>query len=147
VVTTTEAAKLAKYPDVIALVNVPKVVPEIPYEFGMAREEYIQKNPETMYRLTKAIIEANRWIAANKTGTVEVAKKFLPEESVEDLSKAYDLVDPRIWGVNGDVSEASYKYTADFLKRVGYLETPLPYDKFFDRRFVDRAVKELGGRK
>ncbi len=147
VVTTTEAAKLAKYPDVIALVNVPKVVPEIPYEFGMAKEEYIQKNPETMYRLTKAIIEANRWIAANKAGTVEVAKKLLPEESVEDLGKAYDLLDPRIWGVNGDVSEASYKYTADFLKRVGYLETPLPYDKFFDRRFVDRAVKELGGRK
>jgi NitT/TauT family transport system substrate-binding protein len=144
VVTNTEVAKLASYPEILDLVNVPKVVPEIPYEFGMAKDDYIQKNTDTLYKLAKAIIEANRWIAANKAGTIEVARKILPEESPEVLSKTYDLADPRLWGVNGDISEASYKYTADFLKKVGYLENPVPYNQFFDRRFVDRAVKELG---
>jgi len=144
VVTNTEAAKLASYPEIAALVNVPKIVPEIPYEFGMAREDYIQKNPDTLYKLTKAIIEANRWIAANKSGTVEVARKVLPDESAEVLSRAYDMADPRLWGVNGDISEASYKYTVDFLLKVGYMEKPVPYGQFFDRRFVDRALKELG---
>jgi len=144
VVTNTEAAKLAQYPEILDLVNVPKVVPEIPYEFGMATEDYIQKNSETIYKLTKAIIESNRWIAANKAGTVEIAKKILPDESTEVLGKAYDMADPRLWGVNGDITEASYKYTADFLLKVGYMETPVPYDKFFDRRFVDRVLKELG---
>ncbi len=144
VVTNTEVAKLVNYPEIIDLVNVPQVVPEIPYEFGMARADYIQKNADTLYKLAKAIIEANRWIVANKAGTVEVAKKILPEESVEVLSKTYDLADKRLWGVNGDITEASYNYTAEFLKKVGYLETPVPYNQFFDRRFVDRAVKELG---
>jgi len=144
VVTNTEAAKLAQYPEVVALVNVPKIVPEIPYEFGMATEDYIQKNADTLYKLAKAIIESNRWIAGNKAGTVEIAKKILPEESTEVLGRAYDMADPRLWGVNGDITEASYNYTAEFLKKVGYLETPVPYDKFFDRRFADRAVKELG---
>jgi NitT/TauT family transport system substrate-binding protein len=144
VVTTTEVAKLDKFPDIIPLVNVPKVVPEIPYEFGMAKEEWIQKNADKVQRMTKAIIEANRWIATNKAGTVEVAKKILPDESTEALGKAYDLVDPRIWGVNGDLSEASYNYTADFMKKVGFLKEALPYKEFFDRRFVDRALKELG---
>jgi NitT/TauT family transport system substrate-binding protein len=147
VVTNTEVAKLASYPDIIDLVNVPKVVPEIPYEFGMAKDDYIQKNIDTLYKLAKAIVEANRWIAANKAGTVEVAKKILPDESVETLTKTYELADPRLWGVNGDISEASYDFTVAFLKKVGYLETPVPYKQFFDRRFVDRAVKELGGRK
>jgi len=144
VVTNTEVAKLVGYPEIIDLVNVPKVVPEIPYEFGMAREDYIQKNADTLYKLAKAIIEANRWIVANKAGTIEVGKKILPEESIEVLTKTYELADPRLWGVNGDISEASYKFTADFLKKVGYLENPVPYNQFFDRRFVDRAVKELG---
>ena len=144
VVTNTEAAKLAQYPEVVALVNVPKIVPEIPYEFGMATEDYIQKNADTLYKLAKAIIESNRWIAGNKAGTVEIAKKILPEESTEVLGRAYNMADPRLWGVNGDITEASYNYTAEFLKKVGYLETPVPYDKFFDRRFADRAVKELG---
>jgi ABC-type nitrate/sulfonate/bicarbonate transport system substrate-binding protein len=144
VVTNTEVAKLASYPDILDLVNVPKVVPEIPYEFGMARQDYIQKNTDTLYKLARAIIEANRWIAANKAGTVEVAKKILPDESPDVLSKTYDLADPRLWGVNGDITEASYNYTVNFLKKVGYLETPVPYNQFFDRRFVDRAVKELG---
>jgi NitT/TauT family transport system substrate-binding protein len=144
VVTNTEAAKLASYPDIVDLVNVPKVVPEIPYEFGMVREDYLQKNADALYKLTKAIIESNRWIAANKAGTIEVAKKILPEENPEVLNKAFDMADPRLWGVNGDISESSYKFTVEFLKKVGYLETPVPYDKFFDRRFVDRALKELG---
>jgi len=143
-VTSMEAAKLAKYPDIVALADVPKLVPEIPYEFGMVREDYIQKNSDIVYRITKAIIEANRWIAANKAGTVEIVKKILPDENVEDLTKAYEMLDPRIWGVNGDLSKGSYDYTADFLKKVGYLKAPVPYDKFFDRRFVDRALKELG---
>jgi len=147
VVTNTEVAKLGSYPDIIDIVNVPKVVPEIPYEFGMAKDDYIQKNQETIYKLAKAIIESNRWIATNKAGTVEVARKILPDEPAEVLSKTYDLADPRLWGVNGDISEASYNFTVDFLKRVGYLETPVPYAQFFDRRFVDRALKELGGRK
>src|SRR5574342_67451 len=95
VVTNTEVAKLAAYPDILDLVNVPKVVPEIPYEFGMAREDYIQKNTDMFYKLAKAIIEANRWIVANKAGTVEVAKKVLPEESTEVLTKTYELADPR----------------------------------------------------
>jgi len=144
VVTNTEAAKLAQYPDIVALANVPKIVPEIPYEFGMAREEYIEKNLETMYKLTRALIEANRWIAANKLPTIEIARKFLKEETPETLSKAYDMADPRLWGVNGDISEAAYKYTVDFLLKVGYMKDPVPFDKFFDRRFVDRALAELG---
>lgn len=147
VVTNTEVAKLASYPDIIDLVNVPKVVPEIPYEFGMAKDDYIQKNQDTLYKLAKAIIESNRWIATNKAGTVEVGKKILPDESVDVLTKTYELADPRLWGVNGDITEASYDFTVAFLKKVGYLETPVPYKQFFDRRFVDRAVKELGGRK
>jgi NitT/TauT family transport system substrate-binding protein len=147
VVTNTEVAKLAAYPDVIDLVNVPKVVPEIPYEFGMAKDDYIQKNADTLFKLAKAIIEANRWIAANKAGTVEVARKILPDEPVDVLNKTYDLADPRLWGVNGDISEASYNFTVEFLKKVGYLETAVPFAQFYDRSFVDRALKELGGRK
>ena len=144
VVTNTEVAKLVGYPEIIDLVNVPKVVPEIPYEFGMAKTDYIQKNADTLYKLAKAIVEANRWIAVNKAGTVEVAKKILPEEPIEVLSKTYDLADPRLWGVNGDITEASYNFTADFLKKVGYLENPVAFKEFFDSRFVDRATKELG---
>ncbi len=144
VVTLTETAKLANYPDIIDLLDIPKVLPEIPYDFAVAREDYIQKNAETMYRLARATIEANRWIAANPAGTVEITKKVLPEESTEILRKAYDMADPRLWGVNGDMTEGAYKYTVDFLLKVGYMEKPLPYKQFFDRRFLERALKELG---
>jgi NitT/TauT family transport system substrate-binding protein len=144
VVTSTEAAKLANYPEIIDLVTVPKVVPEIPYEFGMARVEYMQKNPDTIYKLARALIEANRWIVANKAGTIEVGAKIIKGESADVLSKAYDMTEKQLWGVNGDLSKKSYKFTVDFLTKVGYLEKPLSYEEFFDRRFVDRAVKELG---
>ena len=143
-VSTIEAAKLDGFPDLVDLVVVAKVVPEIPFIFSIAREDYIQKNSETMYGLAKAVIETNRWIAANKTGTVEVAAKVIPDEKPEVISKAYDLADPRLWGVNGEISEGAYKYTVDFLLKVGFMKEPIAYDKLFDHRFVDRALKELG---
>jgi NitT/TauT family transport system substrate-binding protein len=144
VVTNTEAAKLEAHPEIASLAQVAKVLPEIPYEFGVAREDYIEKNPETIYKLTRASIEANRWIAANKAGTVEIAAKIIRGETPEMLAKAYDLGDPRLWGVNGDITEQSYKFTTDFLLKVGYMKDPVPFDKFFDRRFVDRVLRELG---
>ena len=144
VVRTVEAAKLAQYPEIVSLVQVSKILPEIPDNFCMAKEEYIAKNPETMYKLTKAMIEANRWMAANKAGTIEVAARVLKDEPPEVLSRAYDLMDPREWGVNGDITEGQYKYTVDFLLQVGYLKDPVPFDQFFDRRFLDRVLTELG---
>ncbi len=144
VVTNTEAVKLAKYPEIVSLAQVPKVLPEVPYEFSVARTEYIEKNPETMVKLARAMLEANRWMAANKAGTVELAAKVIKGETPEVLSQAYDLADPRIWGVNGDLTEAAYRSTVDLLLRVGYLKDPVPFDTLFDRRFLDRALKELG---
>ncbi len=143
-VTNTEAAKLVSYPDIVDLMDVAKVLPEIPQEFSVARSDYIQKNPETMYKLAKAVIETNRWIVANKEGTIEVAMKIMKDESPEILRKVYDMIDPHLWGVNGDMSESSYTFTVDFLKKVGYMTKALPYNEIFDRRFVDRALKELG---
>ncbi len=143
-VSTIEAAKLDSFPELVNLVVVAKVVPEIPFIFSLARDDYIQKNSETIYRLAKSMIETSRWIAANKAGTVEVAAKVIPDEKPEILSKAYDLADPHLWGVNGDISQGAYKYTSDFLLKVGFMKEAVPYEKFFDHRFVDRALKELG---
>lgn len=144
VVTHVEAAKLEKFPEIASLVVVPKVVPEIPYQFAMSREEYIERNHETMQNLARALLEANRWMSANKAGTVEIAAKVIKGESPEVLSRAYDMTDPRLWGVNGDMTEGAYKFTGDFLLKVGYMKDPVPYDRFFDRRFVDRGLADLG---
>ncbi len=143
--TLNEVAKLGQYPQLISLADVAKIAPELPNNFSMAREEYIAKNPETMYKLTRALIEASRFIATNKAGFISIAAKVIKDEKPEILSKAYDLADPRlVWGVNGDISEAAYNYTANFLRKVGFMTDPVPYEKFFDRRFVDRVLQELG---
>jgi hypothetical protein len=75
---------------------------------------------------------------------VEIAARLIKDESPDILARAYDLGDPHLWAVNGGISEAAYKFTSDFLIKVGYMQSPILYDRFFDRRFVDRALKELG---
>ncbi len=143
-VLNTEAAKLQQYPEIVTLVQVSNVLPDIPYEFAIAKEEFMEKNPETMFRLARALTEANRWIAANKSGTVAIAQKVMKEETAETIGRAYDLVDPRFWGANGELSGAAYKFTVDFLVKVGHLKEAVPMETLFHRRFVDRALKELG---
>ena len=143
--TLDEVAKLAQYPQIISLAEVSKIVPELPNNFSMAREEYIAKNPETIYKLTRALTEASRFIATNKAGFMTIAVKVIKDESPDTLSKAYDLADPKlVFGVNGDISEGAYNYTANFLQKVGFMTDPVPYDQFFERRFVNRVLQELG---
>lgn len=145
-VSDTEVAKLAHYPEVVSLARAATVLPEIPYFAGMAKEEYIERSPDAIQRLTQALIETNRWILANKAGTVEVLGKLRPEESLEVLNRAYDITDRRLWGVNGDLPEAAYTATAEFLVKVGYVSSPIAYERLYDRRFVDRALAVLGRR-
>ena len=49
-----------------------------------------------------------------------------------------------MWGPNGDLSPVSYEQTAQMLRAVGYLKDPVPYEQFFDRQFVERALQDLG---
>ena len=140
----TEVAKLAQYPEVVSLARAAAVPPEIPCFAGMAKEEYIERNPEAIQRLTTGLIETNRWSVANKAGTVEVPQKLRPEESPEVLGRAHDLRDRRLWGLNGDLAEAPYAATAEFLVKVGFVTSPIAYQRLYDRRFVDRALAELG---
>ncbi len=143
-VLNTEAAKLAQHPEIVNLVSVPKILPELPYNFFGGREDYAEKTPETVVKLTVALLEANRYIATNKAGTLEVAAKVLKDEPADVLSRAYDLADPRLWGVNGEMTESAYQTTVEWLLKVGYLKDAVPFEKLFDRRFLDRALKELG---
>jgi NitT/TauT family transport system substrate-binding protein len=143
-VTNLQAAKLGRFPEIVTLLRVAQIAPEIPYEFGMVRDDYIVAHPDILGGLTQAVIEANRWIMANRSGTVEIARNVLPEETVEDLTRGYDLADRRMWGPNGDVSEDAYRQTAQLLRAVGYLREPVPYRQFFDRTFVDRVLSEIG---
>ena len=145
-VLSAEAAKLQRYPEIVSLVQVSKALPEVPYEFVIAKEDFIEKNPDTMLGLTRALAEANRWIAANKAGTVAIAARVMKEEAPETIASAYDLIDPRFWGANGEISDAAYRFTADFLAKVGYLKDPVPLERLFDRRFLDRALRDLGRR-
>ncbi|HYB73234.1 MAG TPA: ABC transporter substrate-binding protein [Candidatus Sulfotelmatobacter sp.] len=144
VVTNTEAAKLGGYPEIVTLAQVAKILPEVPYNFAVARSEYIEKNPETMAKLTRAMVEANRWMAANRAGTAEMAARVSRGETAEVFAHAFDLADPRLWGVNGDVTEAAHKYTLELLLRIGYLKEPVSLEALFDRRFLDQALKDLG---
>ncbi|MBI3077563.1 MAG: ABC transporter substrate-binding protein [Deltaproteobacteria bacterium] len=143
VLTTGETVELERYPQLIALADVPKIVPEIPFGFAAAKQEFLDRHPETAYKLARAVIEANRYIVANKAGAVEVGAKIL-KRPPEVIARIYDLVDKKLWSANGDLDRESYRYTVDLLKRVGYLQTPLAYEEFFDRRFVDRVLKEIG---
>ncbi|MBI2372309.1 MAG: ABC transporter substrate-binding protein [Deltaproteobacteria bacterium] len=143
IVTASETVELDRYPQLIALAEIPKIVPEIAYTFGVAKQEYLDRNPETAYKLTRGMIEANRYIVTNKAGAVEAGAKIM-RRPAEVIARIYDLIDKRLWGVNGDLDREHYLYTVDLLRRVGYLQTPLSYEEFFDRRFVDRVLRELG---
>ncbi|MBI2369548.1 MAG: ABC transporter substrate-binding protein [Deltaproteobacteria bacterium] len=139
----TEAVLLGRYPEIRVLVRTPEALPEFPYEFSMARREWVDRNPEAMAGVVKGLIQAARFSARNKEGVVKVAVKVTRQDA-DLLAKSYDLFPRGHWSVNGELDRRAYQYTADLMVKVGYMKTAVPYEEFFDRRFVDRALQELG---
>src|ERR1044072_5921197 len=61
VISTIEAAKLAQYPELVNLATAAKIVPEIPFTFAMAREDFIQKETDAMYQRPSGMRDAKHW--------------------------------------------------------------------------------------
>lgn len=138
-----EAVQLERYPQVRVLVKIPEVLPEFIYELTVAKKTTAQQKPEVVGGVVKGLIQGARFAARNKEAVVRIAHKITNVDE-ETLARSYDLFPKEHWSVNGELSRSQYEFSANLLTRVGYMKEPLPYAEFFDPRFVESALKELG---
>lgn len=132
-------------PNVKLMARIADTVPTYPFELLVVRKELIDKNPEAVAGITAAIIEACRYIASNKDGTLEVFRKYAAAVSPELASASYDaLIGIKAFGVDGGMTKENMTAAMTMAVENKSLEKPVPLEAWADFRFQDEALKKLG---
>jgi NitT/TauT family transport system substrate-binding protein len=97
----------------------------------------LKENPQAVNRTLRAVVKANRFIAANRQETVATMLKWLPQTQ-EVASQSYD-VELKALTQDGQMTDAELENLID---RLGEKKRPL--DEVRDFNPVRRAIKELG---
>jgi NitT/TauT family transport system substrate-binding protein len=139
------AMEAADDPNLRLIKSVADILPDYPVEMLVLRKDMLDKNPGAATAITRAVIEACRYIVRNKAGTIDVVAKYVPGVNTTMLSRAYDeLIRIGGFGVNGGMTETSLKVAHDLALQNGQIDRPIPLDQWVDFRFQQRALESLG---
>jgi ABC-type nitrate/sulfonate/bicarbonate transport system substrate-binding protein len=96
----------------------------------------LQENPQSVNRALRAVLRANRFIAANRQETIAVMLKWLPQTQ-EVAGQSYD-VELKALTKNGEMTDAELDSLIDRLA-----EKKRPLDEVRDFNPIRQAMKEL----
>jgi len=100
--------------------------------------DYAKDRPETVRKVTRALVRANRWLAENPAeAAVGSMKPFLGRLSEDILLnglKKVRLGIPR----DGRISERANQLTQDFMLKIGAVKTRVPYEAIVTHDFLPR---------
>lgn len=124
-----------------------EVIPHYQQTALAAKRSWAEKNRPLVVRFMKAMIQAHRWLYANK----EPAVDFLVKEM--KLKPAYArkgweyYTENRIWHPDGDVTPEGLKYNIQiYEEQTQGKGPPLTLSKYVDQSYLKEALKQLGAK-
>ncbi|MBI4581939.1 MAG: ABC transporter substrate-binding protein [Planctomycetes bacterium] len=125
------AVPLIKGPDAadthVLVPNTAKHTPPFPNFVIIARNKWVQENPEAAERYVKAFVDMGRQLAKDQQAFVRVARKFLPEMTNDEAAALWKTVtDEGFWSENGGINLAA---TQELLNTYFEVRGDKPNDK------------------
>ncbi len=132
-------------PHIRILSSVADVLPNYPVELLVLRKSMLEKEPEAAFAITRAVIQACRYIVQHKTETVDLVLQYAAGMSRSVLDRAYgQLMRIKGFGVNGGMTEANMKMAHDLALQNRQIRRPIALGQWADFRFQERTVSDLG---
>lgn len=117
---------------------------EIPYTAYFAKKSYIEENENLIKRFTKAIYQAQQWVAEHSSE--EIAKSiqdFFPDTSIEQLTKSVEMYQEiDAWKAEPAMKEESFELLQTVMGEAGELKQKAPFDVVINNRFANEVVEE-----
>ena len=136
--------KIQNDPGFHVLVSIAQEQP-LPMSVVSATERTIQDKPQVVSGITRALIKAARYATTNKERFIEIAANHLKDVNREEISAVYDfLMNMKIYGVNGGITNESIETGIKALANTGELKESIPANRIANFDLINSALKELG---
>lgn len=104
----------------------------------------IKDNPERLKRVIRAGIKANRYILANRDGTIEVMMKWMRIDK-ETAAATYDG-SVESFNDDGSVTESGLRIAIDEAKKAAGINREVAFGEISDFTMLREAQREMSGR-
>jgi ABC-type nitrate/sulfonate/bicarbonate transport system substrate-binding protein len=119
--------------------------PDYPHELLVVRKELAEKQPQAVAAVTRSIIEACRFMVANRERTIEIYRKYTGETDSRLVNEAYDaLLAIRGFGVNGGMTRKGLEAAVQLALENGSIKQALPLAAWADFSFQEAALRQIG---
>ncbi|MGJ9382302.1 ABC transporter substrate-binding protein [Salipaludibacillus sp. CF4.18] len=117
---------------------------EVPYTVYMAKQSFINKDPETMEKFTRAIYKAQQWINEEDPSTVaESIEPFFEDTSLEIIEQVFiNYNEQGSYAPSPLVNEEGWNNLQSIMDEAGELPEEVPYDELVNREFADQIMSE-----
>jgi ABC-type nitrate/sulfonate/bicarbonate transport system substrate-binding protein len=116
--------------------------PDYPHQMLVVRKELIEKRPDVVTAVTRSIIEACRFMVANRERTIDIYMKASGETDRNLVNAGYDaLLAIHGFGVNGGMTRKGLEIVTRFATENG--AKSIPIDSWSDFRFQEEALKQI----
>ena len=114
----------------------------IPYTVYMAQKSYIEENPDIIEKFTNAVYKGQMWVADHSAQEIaEVVAPYFTESDVSSLARIIDRYKSQdTWKENPVFDKDGFTLIQDIMEEGGELDKRVPFDKFIDTSFAEKAV-------
>ncbi len=122
-----------------------KTLPNVHPTTVYANGDFVDKNPDTVKALLKAILEQHRKVAGDAKYLADITLKYYPGVDKKTLDKAAaQYVGLKMFDVNGGLTEENLKGTIDFFTAAGSVKPGLTVKDVADFSFLQAVLSEIG---
>lgn len=117
----------------------------VPYTVYMAKEKYINANPETIQAFTNAIYRAQLWVEENSAEMIKDSiKSFFPDTDEDILLKVVKRYKNQgTWDKNPIIEKDVFEHYEDIIILAGELEAKVDYNIVVDTEYAENAILEF----
>jgi len=105
---------------------------------------FVEKNPEVVHGMTRAMYRTQKWMAAHDAGDLaRVVAPYFPDLSQSTLAaccRGYQA--NGLWNRNPEVHRAGIEWLRDAMLAAGSIRTRFAYEDCVDARFAARVLAE-----
>jgi ABC-type nitrate/sulfonate/bicarbonate transport system substrate-binding protein len=136
-----------KKPGIHALIDLSELMPKFVFNVYGASSDWIARDPALLRDAAAAMIEANRFIYANKDKVVPIMAEA-SQKPKEAVAHAWDVATKNcVWGINEGFTPERTNWTIDYDVSVGDIDAAHKptFDRVVDMKLATEAVEAAGG--
>ena len=116
----------------------------IPANGLVTNERTLEENPDLVARMVRATLKSIQYTLENPDEAFAISLKFVPEAGGENEAANRAVFDaslpywtPRPDATPGTTTRAEWQSAAEFMERIGLVETVVPAEELYTNEFVE----------